>query len=418
MVDNKEYFSSHQSMNPKDILIEEFNYPLQEGQIAKFPLKQRDKAKLLYFNGKEIKDEVFSSLPFLLDNGSLLVFNDTKVIYARLFFYKETGAKIEIFCLEPFEPNDAQLAFAEKNRVVFRCLVGNNKKWKDGVLSSSKKDGEGDITLFAKRLQAEDECWLVEFTWDGDKSFAEIMELFGVVPLPPYLHRESNEEDKEDYQTIYANYDGSVAAPTAGLHFTDKTFQDLKKRGIESSFVTLHVGAGTFKPVSTDTIGEHSMHIEKIFVPKNVIQNLLNHHTKTIICVGTTSVRTIESLYWYGRKVIENNGNYLPLDIKQWQPYESQQTEISSRQSLEAILNMMEANNINYLTGQTQLIIAPSYKYRIIKGMVTNFHQPKSTLLLLVSALIGEDWKRVYQHALENNYRFLSYGDACLFLKQ
>ncbi|MEE3412594.1 MAG: S-adenosylmethionine:tRNA ribosyltransferase-isomerase [Bacteroidales bacterium] len=418
MVDNKEYFSSHQSMNPKDILIEEFNYPLQEGQIAKFPLKQRDKAKLLYFNGKEIKDEVFSSLPSLLDSDSLLIFNDTKVIYARLFFYKETGAKIEIFCLEPFEPNDAQLAFAEKNRVVFRCLVGNNKKWKDGVLSSSKKEGEKEIMLLAKRLRAEDECWLIEFTWDGDKSFAEIMELFGVVPLPPYLHRESNEEDKEDYQTIYANYDGSVAAPTAGLHFTDKTFQDLKQRGIESCFVTLHVGAGTFKPVSTDTIGEHSMHIEKIFVPKNVIQNLLNHHTKTIICVGTTSVRTIESLYWYGRKVIENNGNYLPLDIKQWQPYESRQNEVSSQQSLEAILNMMETNNINYLTGQTQLIIAPSYKYRIIKGMVTNFHQPKSTLLLLVSALIGEDWKRVYQHALENNYRFLSYGDACLFLKQ
>lgn len=417
MVDNKEYFSSHQSMNPKDILIEEFNYPLQEGQIAKFPLKQRDKAKLLYFNGKEIKDEVFSSLPFLLDNGSLLVFNDTKVIYARLFFYKETGAKIEIFCLEPFEPNDAQLAFAEKNRVVFRCLVGNNKKWKDGVLSSSKKEGEKEIMLLAKRLRAEDECWLIEFTWDGDKSFAEIMELFGVVPLPPYLHRESNEEDKEDYQTIYANYDGSVAAPTAGLHFTDKTFQDLKQRGIESCFVTLHVGAGTFKPVSTDTIGEHSMHIEKIFVPKSVIQSLLKHDTKTIICVGTTSVRTIESLYWYGRKVIENNGNYLPLDIKQWQPYESRQNEVSSQQSLEAILNMMETNNINYLTGQTQLIIAPSYKYRIIKGMVTNFHQPKSTLLLLVSALIGEDWKRVYQHALENNYRFLSYGDACLFLK-
>ena len=254
-------------MNPKDILIEEFNYPLQEKQIAKFPLKQRDKAKLLYFNGKEIKDEVFSSLPSLLDSDSLLIFNDTKVIYARLFFYKETGAKIEIFCLEPFEPNDAQLAFAEKNRVVFRCLVGNNKKWKDGVLSSSKKEGEKEIMLLAKRLRAEDECWLVEFTWDGDKSFAEIMELFGVVPLPPYLHRESNEEDKEDYQTIYANYDGSVAAPTAGLHFTDKTFQDLKQRGIESCFVTLHVGAGTFKPVSTDTIGEHSMHIEKIFLP-------------------------------------------------------------------------------------------------------------------------------------------------------
>lgn len=418
MVDNKEYFSSHQSMNPKDILIEEFNYPLQEGQIAKFPLKQRDKAKLLYFNGKEIKDEVFSSLPSLLDSDSLLIFNDTKVIYARLFFYKETGAKIEIFCLEPFEPSDAQLAFAEKNRVVFRCLVGNNKKWKDGVLSSSKKEGEKEIMLLAKRLRAEDECWLVEFTWDGDKSFAEIMELFGVVPLPPYLHRESNEEDKEDYQTIYANYDGSVAAPTAGLHFTDKTFQDLKQRGIESCFVTLHVGAGTFKPVSTDTIGEHSMHIEKIFVPKSVIQSLLKHDTKTIICVGTTSVRTIESLYWYGRKIIENNGDYLPLDIKQWQPYESRQNEVSSQQSLEAILNMMEANNINYLTGQTQLIIAPSYKYRIIKGMVTNFHQPKSTLLLLVSALIGEDWKQVYQHALENNYRFLSYGDACLFLKQ
>lgn len=419
MVDNKEYFSSHQSMNPKDILIEEFNYPLKEEQIAKFPLKQRDKAKLLYFNGREVKDEVFSSLPSLLDKDSLLVFNDTKVIYARLFFYKETGAKIEIFCLEPFEPNDVQLAFAQKNKVVFRCLVGNNKKWKDGLLSSTKRiEDKEELTLSAKRLQADGECWIVEFEWNGDKSFAEIMELFGVVPLPPYLHRESNEEDKEDYQTIYANYDGSVAAPTAGLHFTDKTFQDLKQKGIQSAFVTLHVGAGTFKPVSTDKIGEHSMHIEKIFVPKSVIQSLINYDEKTIICVGTTSVRTIESLYWYGRKIIENNGSYLPLDIKQWQPYEDPQTEISSRQSLEAILNMMEVNNINYLSGQTQLIIAPSYRYRIVKGMITNFHQPKSTLLLLVSALIGDDWKQVYQHALENNYRFLSYGDACLFLKQ
>lgn len=404
-------------MNPKDISIEKFNYPLKEEQIAKFPLKQRDNAKLLYFNGKEIKDEVFSSLPCLLDKDSLLVFNDTKVIYARLFFYKETGAKIEIFCLEPYEPNDVQIAFAKKDRVVFRCLVGNNKKWKEGLLKSSKTIDDKNITLTAKRLQADGDCWFVEFEWTGGKSFAEIMDLFGVVPLPPYLHRESQEEDKEDYQTIYANYDGSVAAPTAGLHFTDKTFEDLKEKGIKTSFVTLHVGAGTFKPVSTDTIGGHTMHTEKIFVTKSVIQNLLDYADKTTICVGTTSVRTIESLYWYGRKIVENNGDYLPLDVKQWQPYENLQTDISTKQSLQAILQMMEANNMSYLSGQTQLIIAPSYKYRIIKGMVTNFHQPKSTLLLLVSALIGEDWKQVYQHALENNYRFLSYGDACLFLK-
>lgn len=406
-------------MNPKDILIEDYNYPLTEERIAKYPLKQRDNAKLLCFDGRGITDEVFSSLPRLLEKEeTLLLFNDTKVIYSRLFFHKTSGAKIEIFCLEPFEPNDVQLAFAKKDKVVFRCLVGNNKKWKDGLLSASKTTEGKEITLKAKRLQADNDCWLIEFKWNAEKSFAEIMDLFGVVPLPPYLHRESNEEDKQDYQTIYANYDGSVAAPTAGLHFTDRTFEDLKKRSIKTDFVTLHVGAGTFKPVSTEKIGGHAMHTEKIFVPKHVIRNLLEYENKTIICVGTTSVRTIESLYWYGRKIIENNGNCLDLDIKQWQPYENMTTDISAKESLQAILQMMEKEKMDYLSGQTQLIIAPSYKYRIIKGMVTNFHQPKSTLLLLVSALIGEDWKKVYKHAMENEYRFLSYGDACLFLKQ
>jgi len=396
-------------MIPKDIAIENYNYVLPDNKIAKFPLPQRDKAKLLCYNGKEIKDNFFYNLPELLKINSLLIFNDTKVIYARLFFYKETGAKIEIFCLEAIDPTEVQEAFAQKNKVVFRCLIGNNKKWKDGRLSAKKNKNVSTIELFAKKLWAENEYWAVEFEWNGGHSFAEIMEIFGEIPLPPYLNRASTQKDKQDYQTVYANYEGSVAAPTAGLHFTEKTLKDLKSNNIDSDFVTLHVGAGTFKPVTSQNIGQHKMHTEKVVIAKSAIINIIKHSNNDIIAIGTTSVRTIESLYWYGVELIENKGVFSPMHIKQWQPYEKQ-INIPYKEALQTIVEVLDKECLNSVTGDTELIIIPSYEYRI---MVTNFHQPKSTLLLLVSAFIGEDWKKIYKHAMENNYRFLSYGDAC-----
>ncbi len=401
----------------KEISIEEYAYPLSEDRIAKYPLKQRDKAKLLYWNGKQIRDEVFSDLPSLLSRDTLLVFNDTKVVYARLLFKKPTGSTIEIFCLEPLTPNSFQLSFSQTEKTTWKCLVGNNKKWKEGILSQTKLVSGKEVTLTAERKEQINECWVVEFAWDKGFSFAEIMQEFGVIPLPPYLKRQSEEEDKIDYQTIYAHYDGSVAAPTAGLHFTDSTFEELKQKDIRTSFVTLHVGAGTFKPVTEKTIGEHQMHTEKIIITLSTLDDLLSYIDKEIICVGTTSVRTIESLYWYGVKIIESKGKQSDFSIQQWYPYE-QHKDISAKESLNTIKQYMLSNHLDYISGQTSLIIAPSYKYRIVEGMVTNFHQPKSTLLLLVSAMIGEKWKDVYQHALTNNYRFLSYGDACLFRKK
>jgi len=400
----------------KEISIDEYDYPLSEDRIAKYPLKQRDKAKLLYWDGKQIKDRVFADLPSLLSKDTLLIFNDTKVVYARLLFKKTTGSTIEIFCLEPLCPNSFQLSFSQNEKTTWKCLVGNNKKWKEGILSQTKQIDGKDVTLTAQRKEPINECWVIEFAWDKGFSFAEIMQEFGIIPLPPYLKRKSEEEDKIDYQTIYAHYDGSVAAPTAGLHFTDTTFKDLSAKNIRISFVTLHVGAGTFKPVTEKTIGEHQMHTERIIIPFSTIEDLLSYIDKEIICVGTTSVRTIESLYWYGVKLIESNQKDNNFSIEQWYPYKQHQ-DISIKESLESIRKWMLSNNLDYLNGQTELIIAPSYNYRIVKGMVTNFHQPKSTLLLLVSAMVGEKWKEIYQHALRNDYRFLSYGDACLFRK-
>lgn len=397
------------------ISIENFDYLLPEENIAKHPLQERDKAKLLYLkeDGK-IEDRIFSHLPELLDKNTLVILNDTKVVYARLFFQKSSGATIEIFCLEPIEPNDMQLAFSETRQCRWKCLIGNNKKWKDGVLKKACHYGGKEITLSATRIEQCDNAWIVQFEWNEEVSFAEVLQNMGIVPLPPYLKREAEEGDKTDYQTIYADHDGSVAAPTAGLHFSDKTFLDLKERQIKCDFVTLHVGAGTFKPVTSKTIGEHVMHTERICISKAVIEDLLNHCEKKIVCIGTTSVRTIESLYWHGVKLGNGEGKYQDIDIKQWEPY-AKQTNISTKDALQAILTNLTKNNMDYLYGQTQIIIAPSYKYRITTGMVTNFHQPKSTLLLLVSAMIGDKWKVVYDFALNHSYRFLSFGDACLF---
>ena len=400
------------------VAIEDFDYPLPEEKIAKYPLLQRDKAKLLCFGENGLpKDHLFCELPELLSKDTLLILNDTKVVYARLFFQKESGSTIEIFCLEPIEPCEMQLAFAQKHKCKWKCLVGNNKKWKNGKLSKHAQINNQDITLSVERVEQKEECWIVEFEWNGNKSFAEILQTMGVVPLPPYIKRQAEETDKSEYQTIYADQDGSVAAPTAGLHFSDETFACLKEKGIRYDFVTLHVGAGTFKPVSTKTIGEHSMHTEKVCVSKETIADLINYCDKKIVCVGTTSVRTIESLYWHGVRLLNSDGAYKDMDIKQWEPYQKEVC-ISRSEALKAILQSMEQSNREELQGQTSIIIAPSYRYRITDGMVTNFHQPKSTLLLLVDAMIGNKWKKAYAHALENDYRFLSYGDACLFFKE
>lgn len=402
---------------PLSIAIEDFDYCLPEENIAKFSLADRDKAKLLCLseNG-EITDIVFSELPNLLNQNTLLILNNTKVVYARLFFQKESGSTIEIFCLEPIEPCDMQLAFSATECCKWKCLIGNNRKWKEEYISRTSTIGNNSITLTARRIKPEDNAWIVEFRWDKGRSFAEVLQNMGVVPLPPYLKREAKEQDKTDYQTIYANPEGSVAAPTAGLHFSDKTFEDLKNKGIKYDFVTLHVGAGTFKPVTTKTIGEHIMHTEKVCIDKKVIENLLSDYKRQTICVGTTSVRTMESLYWHGVKLISERGRYQDMDIKQWEPYE-QPTDIPAKEALQAVLHSLEEENLDTLYGQTQIIIAPTYKYRLTDGMITNFHQPKSTLLLLVSAMIGDEWKKVYKFALTHNYRFLSFGDACLFLR-
>lgn len=397
-----------------DIAIKDFDYDLPSERIAKFPLEERDKAKLLVLNKEVIQEKTFFELPDLLDKDSLLIFNETKVVHARLFFQKTTGSIIEIFCLEPTSPNEIQIAMAQKGEGYWLCFIGNNKKWKEDSLSKTIIHNGKEITLSAKRESQKDNAWIVKFNWTKEYSFAEVLSIMGVIPLPPYLNREATNEDNEDYQTIYAKQEGSVAAPTAGLHFTEKTFEDLKKKKIASNFITLHVGAGTFKPVSSELIIDHVMHAEKVAIPKQVIQNLIEHLDKKIICVGTTSVRTIESLYWHGVKLIDNKNEDIEIDISQWEPYQKEEN-ITPRQALEAILDRMNRENVDLLCGQTQIIIAPTYKYRIVKAVVTNFHQPKSTLLLLVSALIGDKWKDCYKFALENNFRFLSFGDACYF---
>ena len=397
-----------------DIAIKDFDYDLPSERIAKFPLEERDKAKLLVLNKNVIQEKTFFELPDLLDKDSLLIFNETKVVHARLFFQKTTGSIIEIFCLEPTSPNEIQIAMDQKGQGYWLCFIGNNKKWKEDSLSKTIIHNGKEITLSAKRESQKDNAWIVKFTWTKEYSFAEVLSIMGVIPLPPYLNREATNEDNEDYQTIYAKQEGSVAAPTAGLHFTEKTFEDLKQKKIASNFITLHVGAGTFKPVSSELIIDHVMHAEKVAVSKQVIQNLIEHLDKKIICVGTTSVRTIESLYWHGVKLIENKDEDIEIDISQWEPYQKEEN-ITPRQALEAIVDRMNRENVDLLCGQTQIIIAPTYKYRIVKAVVTNFHQPKSTLLLLVSALIGYKWKDCYKFALENNFRFLSFGDACYF---
>ncbi len=396
------------------IRIEEYNYPLSEDKIAKYPLPDRDSSKLLYLNDSIPEARLFSELPDLLPDKSLLLFNITKVVNARLLFKKETGAVIEVFCLEPVEPvTDFQLAFEQRSPVVWRCLVGNAKRWKSGKLDLPIVLQGKKIILSAEKVEKLEEGFLIKFFWNNDSfSFSEVIDHTGMIPIPPYLKRKADESDKARYQTIYAENEGSVAAPTAGLHFTKSTFTALRKKGIETDELTLHVGAGTFKPVVSDQISDHEMHVEKVVININTLKHILKKIVDPVIPVGTTSMRTLESLYWMALKLKKGDSSFM---VNQWDPYHNDD-DISSEDAIKILIEYLENNSLSEIKGETRLMIAPGYKFRFASGLITNFHQPKSTLLLLVSALIGENWKLAYDFALNNDFRFLSYGDSCLFL--
>lgn len=398
----------------KNIPIADYDYPLPDERIARYPLPERDHSKLLCLKDGTISEHHFYELPQLLPTGSLLVFNDTKVIHARLLFRKETGATIEIFCLEPYNMAVSE-AFEQREQCSWVCFIGNNKKWKEGVMNGEWRTESGVFCLTAERREAVGNAWIVSFRWTGGASFAEVIENAGVIPLPPYLGRDAEESDATRYQTVYAHYEGSVAAPTAGLHFTDNVINGLHQRAIDTEYLTLHVGAGTFKPVSSDLIGDHEMHVEKVHVTADNLRHLCAHSGTARVAVGTTSVRTLESLYWFGVQ-LHHNPDIETMHISQWDPYTLDDYGMDYVEAYGNILDWMSCHGIDAFYGETQLMIAPGYSYRTITGMVTNFHQPKSTLLLLVSAFIGERWKEAYRYALDHGFRFLSYGDSCLFM--
>ncbi|MDE5739904.1 MAG: S-adenosylmethionine:tRNA ribosyltransferase-isomerase [Bacteroidaceae bacterium] len=406
-------------MNPKNIHIADYHYDLPDERIAKFPLAERDTSKLLIYNHGEVSEDVFTSLPKYLPSGALMVFNNTKVIQARLHFRKAStdgvlGALIEVFCLEPAMPNDYQMNFSQRCSVQWYCLVGNLKKWKEGKLYREIAMPDGaTITLSCERKGLHGTSHLVEFAWNGDYIWAELLDAVGELPIPPYLNRATQESDKTTYQTVYSKIKGSVAAPTAGLHFTERVLQALDEAGIDREELTLHVGAGTFKPVKSEEIGDHDMHTEHIAVHRRTIEKLLRHQGEAI-AVGTTSVRTLESLYYMGLLAMQGKED---LHVPQWMPYEcSDVAAPPPTAALSALLAYMDERQLDVLHSSTQIIIAPGYEYHIVRRMVTNFHQPQSTLLLLVSAFLKGDWRKVYDYALGHNFRFLSYGDSSLLI--
>ncbi|WP_279165927.1 S-adenosylmethionine:tRNA ribosyltransferase-isomerase [Phocaeicola coprophilus] len=400
----------------KHIKISDYNYPLPDERIAKFPLPVRDQSKLLVYRHGEVSETRFTSLPDYLEAGELMIFNNTKVIQARLHFRKETGALIEIFCLEPIQPNDYVLNFQQTSHAAWLCMIGNLKKWKEGSLHKEMNVKGHTITLTATRGECRGTSHWVDFTWDNPEiTFADILEVFGELPIPPYLNRETQESDKETYQTVYSKIKGSVAAPTAGLHFTERVLQALRDKGVDLEEVTLHVGAGTFKPVKSEEIEGHEMHTEYISVNRQTIEKLIAHGGKTI-AVGTTSVRTLESLYYIGVTIASHpDAGQEELHVRQWQPYETHPT-MTTVESLQQILDYMKRHELEALHTSTQIIIAPGYTYHIVQKMVTNFHQPQSTLLLLVSAFVKGDWRTIYDYALAHDFRFLSYGDSSLLI--
>lgn len=405
--------------DPRHIRISEFNYPLPDERIAKFPLPVRDQSKLLLYRHGEVSEDVFTSLPDYLPADSLMLFNNTKVIQARLHFHKETGALIEVFCLEPIRPNDYALNFQQTEHAAWLCMIGNLKKWKEGVLKREMVVKGKPLTLTAERGACHGTSHWVDFRWNNPEiTFADILEVFGELPIPPYLNRETQESDKETYQTVYSKIKGSVAAPTAGLHFTPRVLDALREKGVALEELTLHVGAGTFKPVKSEEIEGHEMHTEYISVNRSTLEKLVAHEGKAI-AVGTTSVRTLESLYHIGVTLLHNpNATEEDLHVKQWQPYETalETAATPAVDALQAIIAYLDRHHMETLHSSTQIIIAPGYEYRIVKAMVTNFHQPQSTLLLLVSAFLHGDWRKIYDYALAHDFRFLSYGDSSLLI--
>ena len=423
-------------MDTKHIKISDYNYDLPDERIAKFPIAQRDHSKLLVYKHGEVSDDVFHHLPTYLPQGALMIFNNTKVIQARLHFRKETGALIEVFLMEPAEPTDYELMFQTTGHCSWLCMIGNLKKWKEGSLKRDFEIKGNKLTLSATMRRGDalgseaqkmvakgggTNYW-VDFDWDNDKvSFAEILEAVGELPIPPYLNRKTEESDKTTYQTVYSKIKGSVAAPTAGLHFTDAVLKDLDAHGIDREEVTLHVGAGTFKPVKSLEIEGHQMHTEYIVVHRRSLEKIIKHECR-VIAVGTTSVRTIESLYYMGVHLLKHpEANEDDLHVKQWDPYELSEDGnlvdgITPMQAIQAIIDYLDRNGLEALHSSTQIIIAPGYQYKIVKMLVTNFHQPQSTLLLLVSAFLNGDWKKVYDYALSHDFRFLSYGDSSLLI--
>lgn len=403
-------------MHPRELQIKNFTYDLPENKIAKYPLAERDLSKLLVYRDGKIAEDVYRNIAEHIPENSLLIFNNTKVIHARLFFKSANGAKIEIFCLEPAEENMEFASVMSKQKSVrWHCMVGRASKWKEKILEHRTTE----FTFKAEIIERTSDTFVVEFAWTPEQlSFAEILDKSGMMPIPPYLKRDSEEIDLKRYQTVYAKHEGSVAAPTAGLHFTEAIFEKLKAKNISKEEVTLHVGAGTFKPVKSETMNEHEMHAELIDVTSKTIQHLLDSLQQNIIAVGTTSLRTIESLYWMGVKAKQNPEISLQdLEIKQWDAYDqtsqvSKTCEVS--EILEALIFWMRKNEMERLICKTQIMIAPSYEFKIANALITNFHQPNSTLLLLVATVVGEDWKQIYNHALENDFRFLSYGDGSL----
>ncbi|WP_276132833.1 S-adenosylmethionine:tRNA ribosyltransferase-isomerase [Polluticoccus soli] len=403
-------------MHPSQLRIEDFTYNLPDEKVAQYPLAERDSSKLLVYKSGQISDSSYSKLPDHLPSNALLVFNQTKVIHARLLFKKETGGVIEVFCLEPHQQYaDVQTAMLQSGKVWWKCMIGGASKWKYGMVLSIHHNGP-DFTLSATIVEREQSTFTLELTWDSELTFAEVLHHVGKVPLPPYLHREAEQGDESTYQTVYAKVEGSVAAPTAGLHFTEQLLNRLSEKGITKEYVTLHVGAGTFKPVKSETMKEHEMHAEWIDVSIETLQNLISNLGKHVVAVGTTSMRTLESLYWIGAKLLQGlTPDFAEIAVHQWDPYELT-ADIPTEKALRAVIDYLLLAKQSKLVTRTQILIAPGYTPRVVKGLITNFHQPQSTLLLLVAALIGNDWRKVYDHALANDYRFLSYGDGCLLM--
>ena len=400
--------------------IADYDYPLPDERIAKHPLTQREQCKLLYYKGGNIEERRFWEVPSLLPEHTTLIYNNTRVINARLRFRKETGSMIEIFCLEPVAPRDYEQIFQTTGHCVWQCLVGNSKRWKQGPLSQVVTIDGHEVTVAATRGEQRGNAWEIAFDWDGGDlrcTFADVLDAIGEIPIPPYLNRGTEESDSTDYQTVYSHIDGSVAAPTAGLHFTDEVLAECDARGISRREITLHVGAGTFQPVKSEHIGDHPMHYEFISVPRDVIKDIINA-PGPIIAVGTTSVRTLESLYYIGQILEENpDADEEELTVTQWMPYTTP-CEITTVKALQNIVDYLDRHHADTYMGSTQLMIAPGFQYRIVSGMITNFHQPQSTLLLLVAAFVGNDqWRGMYDYAMDHDFRFLSYGDAQLLLR-